>query len=71
MNRPRFSEETILSVSKTTVTNARNNLTALSDFGVTEEMLNQFDTDIQAAEALPGETQNRIELILHTIRKKL
>ena len=62
MNRPRFSEETILSVSKTTVTNARNNLTALSDFGVTEEMLNQFETNIQTAEALPGETQNRIEL---------
>jgi len=62
MNRPRFSEETILSVSKTSLTNARNNLMPLSDFGVTEEMLNQFDTDIQAAEALPGETQNRIEL---------
>lgn len=62
MNRPRFSEETILSVSKTTVTNARNNLTALSDFGVTEEMLNQFETNIQTAEALPGETHNRIEL---------
>lgn len=62
MNRPKFSEETILSVSKTTLTNARNNLTALGDFGITEEMLNQFDTEIQAAEALPGETQNRIEL---------
>lgn len=62
MNRPRFSEEIILSVAKTSLTNARNNLTALSDFGVTEDMLNQFDTDIQAAEVLAGETQNRIEL---------
>jgi hypothetical protein len=62
MNRPRYSEETILSVAKTTLTNARNNVAALSDFGITEESLNEFDTEIQAAEALPGETQNRIEL---------
>ncbi|MFZ5515365.1 MAG: hypothetical protein ACOY90_01920 [Candidatus Zhuqueibacterota bacterium] len=62
MNRPRFSEETILSVSKTTLTSARNNLTALAEFGITNVMLDQFDAQIQAAEALSGETQNRVEL---------
>ncbi len=62
MNRPRFSEQIILSVAKTTLTNARNNLTGLSEFGVNEDLLNQFEANIRTAEALPGETQKRIEL---------
>ncbi|NQT26665.1 hypothetical protein HQ585_15020 [candidate division KSB1 bacterium] len=62
MERPRFSEETILSVSKTTLANGRSTFAALSDFGVTEETLNTFEAKIQSAEALPFETQNRIEL---------
>lgn len=62
MQRSGITEESILSVSKTTLSNARVNLTALAEFGVTETMLNQFDADIQAAEVLPGEKQQKIEL---------
>lgn len=62
MDRPRFSEETILSVSKTKLATARKHVPVLADFGITEEFVNRFETDINAAEALPGETQNRIEL---------
>lgn len=62
MKKQKYSEGIILSVSKTTLSNARNTVSALADFGVTEEKLNQFAADIQAAEDLPGETQNRIEL---------
>ena len=62
MERPNFSEETVLSVAKTTLNNARVNQSALSEFGVSEEMLNQFDSGIQAAEALSTEDYNRIEL---------
>jgi len=62
MNRPKFSEATILSVAKTTLANARSTATALAEFGVTDESLNAFESNIQQAEALPGETQERIEL---------
>ena len=62
MNRPRYSEETISSVAKTTLTNARINFASLSDFAITEESINEFYAEIQAAESLPGETQNRIDL---------
>ncbi len=62
MTRPQVSEETILQVSKTTLTNGQDNLDALAEFGLTAEALNQFDTNIQTAEALPGETANRIDL---------
>ena len=62
MNRPKFSEATILSVAKTTLANARSTATALAEFGVTGESLNAFESNIQQAEALPGETQERIEL---------
>ena len=58
----KFSEETILSVAKTTLSNARDNLTALSEFGVNEDMLDQFDANMQIAQALPDEVSNRIEL---------
>ncbi len=62
MNKIKFSEETILSVAKTTLENARAHQPALAEFGVTEEMLNEFDANIQAAEALPNEVANRIDL---------
>lgn len=62
MKRPKFSEATILSVATTTLTNARSTATALVEFGVTDETLNAFETDIQQAEALPGETRERITL---------
>ncbi len=62
MNRPGFSEETILSVAKTTLANARTHLTALAEFGVTAATLDQFGAAIQSAEALSRETQHRIEL---------
>ncbi len=62
MNRPRFSEETILSIAKTTLVNARTHETELNQYGITAAMLTQFDTDIQAAEALPDELQNRMVL---------
>jgi len=62
MKHLQFSEETVLSVSKTTLNSARENVTALSEFGLSEEMLNQFDSDIQVTEALPSEGYNRIEL---------
>ena len=54
MKRPQFSVELILSVSKTTLANGRENVTALSRFGITEELLNQFESDINTAEALPS-----------------
>ena len=69
MNRPPFSEETILSVAKTTLSIARNNAAALAGFGITEDYLNEFESKIQAAEALPGETRNRIDLRAHTSDK--
>lgn len=62
MSRPKFSEATVLSVAKTALANARSTVTALSEFGITDESLNQFEGKINAAEALPGETLNRIEL---------
>ena len=62
MSRPRFSETTILSVSKTTLANARSHTAALSEFGITKGLLDEFETDIQAAEALSSETHNRIIL---------
>jgi len=62
MSRPKFTEETILSVAKTTLANARSHLVALGEFGVTEAMLNEFEGNIQAAEALPDEVSNRIDL---------
>lgn len=62
MNRPKFTEETILSVAKTTLANARSHLTALGEFGVTEAMLDEFEGNIQAAEELPDEVSNRIDL---------
>ncbi len=69
MDKPRFSEEIILSVSKTTLVNARNNQVALSEFGMTEDKLNQFEINIQTAEALPGEKQNKITLKGFTFNK--
>lgn len=62
MNRPRFSEETILSVAKTTLENARTYQADLASFGVTTQLLDAFESNIQAAEALPDETANRINL---------
>lgn len=62
MNKPRFSEETILSVSKTTLENARTYQADLASFGVTTQLLDEFESNIQAAEALPDETANRINL---------
>jgi hypothetical protein len=56
MSNPKFSEETILSVAKTTLANVRNQLAALAEFSVTEEMLNEFESNIQTAEALPDES---------------
>jgi len=52
MNRPAFSEETILSVARTTLANARANLTALAEFGVTAATLDQFAAAFQTAEGL-------------------
>jgi len=49
-------------VAKTTLANARTNLTALAEFGVTAATLEQFGAAIQTAEALSRETQHRIEL---------
>jgi hypothetical protein len=62
MSNPKFSEETILSVAKTTLTNARTHLNALAEFGVTQAMLDEFDNNIQAAEALANESAQRIDL---------
>ncbi len=62
MNRPAFSEETILSVARTTLANARTNLSALAEFGISAAMLDQFAAAIQAAEALSRTPQQRIEL---------
>ena len=62
MSNPKFSEETILAVAKTTLANARTHLNALSEFGITAAMLNEFESQIQAAEALPDEVSNRIDL---------
>ncbi len=66
MNRPRFSGATILSIAKTTLINARMHEAELNQYGITAAMLNQFDTDIQAAEAMPGELQNRLNLRIYT-----
>ncbi len=57
-----YSEETILSVAKTTLSSARSEIESLSVFGFVPASLAQFEVDIQAAEALPSETQNRISL---------
>ena len=54
MQRPKYSEETILSISKTTLTNARNNLDALVEFGGSEAMLNQFESEIQTKHGAQG-----------------
>ena len=62
MARIQYSEEKILSVSKTALNNARENLIALSVFGVTEEMLNQFQSDINTTEALPDDDSLKIDL---------
>jgi hypothetical protein len=62
MSNPKFSEETILSVAKTTLSNARNHLNALAEFGISGEFLNEFEANIQTAEALPAEVSNRIDL---------
>lgn len=70
MSKPRFSEETILSVAKTTLENARAHQANLADFGVTTQLLDEFDANIQAAEALPDETANRIDLRSLTQEKK-
>lgn len=69
MDRPGYSEETILSVSKTTLNNAKNHLPALGEFGITEATLQQFEKDTQTAEALPREAFNRIELKSRTRTK--
>jgi len=70
MSKPRFSEETILSVAKTTLENARAHQANLADFGVTTQLLDEFAANIQAAEALPDETANRIDLRSLTQEKK-
>ncbi len=59
MKRPRFSEQTIFQVAKTTLANAGANLTALSEFGINAEYLSAFEADIQAAETLPGMARRR------------
>lgn len=62
MNKLKFSEETILSVSKTTLANARAQLAGLAEFGISQQLLDDFEANIQAAEALPNEVSNRIDL---------
>ncbi|MCI0516118.1 hypothetical protein L0128_23135 [candidate division KSB1 bacterium] len=69
MNRPPYPEGTILSVSKTVLANARQQVTALSEFGVNPEFLATFQKDIETAEALPSNLQNRIELKTLTRQK--
>lgn len=62
MARPRFSEATIISISKTTLANGRKTVDGLSAFGINTEFLTSHENDIKAAEAMPTETGNRITL---------
>ena len=70
MNDLRYSVQTILSVSKTTLSNARGVVDTISRFGITTAILDQFEKDITTAEALPGELSNRIELKVLTNDKE-
>jgi len=69
MKQLRFSEETVLSVAKVTLGNARKTAEALSIFGISPDVLDQFESDISQAEALPSELHQRIELRDLTNRK--
>lgn len=64
MNKLKFSEETILSVSKTTLANANAHAhqAGLAEFGISQQLLDDFEANIQAAEALPNEVSSRIDL---------
>lgn len=69
MNKLKFSEETILSVSKTTLANAHAHQAGLAEFGISQQLLDDFEANIQAAEALPNEVSSRIDLRDMTPRK--
>ncbi len=62
MAAPRFSETTIISVSKTTLVNGRKTVDGLSVFGIDEVYVTAFESNISTAESMPTETGNRITL---------
>jgi len=66
----RQSEESILAIAKTTHEHATTHLAAMAAFGLTEAMLTQFQTDIDTAEAMKSETDQRIALRLLTVDKE-
>jgi hypothetical protein len=69
MAKPPFSEEVIIEKAWTTVKNAGPVTDALSTFGITKEMLTAFKKEIEAAEALPREIENRAQLKVKTRNK--
>jgi hypothetical protein len=62
MNQPRFPESVILSVSKTTLTIARDHEDQLGTMGFNRARLNQFETEIKRAETTPSDLAKRIEI---------
>jgi hypothetical protein len=61
MSRPKYTDETILSIAKTTSANARKRLDSFVEFGITEVALNEFDQKIIVAEKTPSHLALRIE----------
>jgi len=58
----RPSEETLLAVAKTTLAHALTHLADLAVYGLTEVQLAQFRANIDTAEAMRSETDQRIAL---------
>lgn len=56
------SEELILTVARTTLTNARDNQPALAKFGVTVAYLDELSTHIMEAENMPVNEKERIDV---------
>ncbi len=69
MARTVYPDEVIISVARLTLNNARLHLEALSKFGFTAEVLQQFDLDITECEALPREGTQK-EKVKESTRNK-
>jgi len=61
MSRPMYTDETILSIAKTTSANAWKHLDSFVEFGITEVALNEFDQKITVAEKTPSNLALQIE----------
>ncbi len=68
-NNLRFPEEKVLSISKTTLAVARENITELEKFGINEAFLNTFEAEINEAEALFDENKEKHDLKILTQTK--